>query len=105
MQFLKRREEALERYDTALKLYEQVGDKLGKANTLRAIGDVALANEQYPEALQHYRQALALVEQIHDLYSTAASGITSAQLTRHRATSLKQIQLSLPPPAYFGISS
>jgi tetratricopeptide (TPR) repeat protein len=54
-----------------LKLYEQVGDNLGKANTLKAIGDVALANEQYPEALQHYRQALALVEQIHDLYSTA----------------------------------
>ena len=64
-------QEALSRYDTALKLYEQVGDKLGKANTLQAIGDVALANEQYPEALQHYRQALALVEQIHDLYSTA----------------------------------
>ena len=64
-------QEALSRYDTALKLYEQVGDNLGKANTLKAIGDVALANEQYPEALQHYRQALALVEQIHDLYSTA----------------------------------
>ena len=64
-------QEALSRYDTALKLYEQVGDNLGKANTLQAIGDVALANEQYPEALQHYRQALALVEQIHDLYSTA----------------------------------
>ena len=64
-------QEALSRYDTALKLYEQVGDNLGKANTLKAIGDVALANEQYPEALEHYRQALALVEQIHDLYSTA----------------------------------
>ena len=71
LQFLDRREEALERYDTALKLYEQVGAKLGKANTLQAIGDVALASEQYPEALQQYRQALALVEQIHDLYSTA----------------------------------
>lgn len=64
-------DEALERYDTALQLYEQVGDNLGKANTLRAIGDVALANEQYSEALQHYHRALALVEQIHDLYSTA----------------------------------
>ena len=71
LQFLDRRDEALERYDTALKLYEQVGDNLGQANTLKAIGDVALANEQYPEALEHYRQALALAEQIHDLYSTA----------------------------------
>jgi len=31
-------QEALSRYDTALKLYEQVGANLGKANTLRAIG-------------------------------------------------------------------
>ena len=71
LQFLDRRDEALERYDTALKLYEQVGDNLGKANILKAIGDVALANDRYSEALQYYHRALALVEQIHDLYSTA----------------------------------
>ena len=47
-----------------------VGSK-SQANSLSAIGDVALANEHYREALQHYHRALALVEQIHDLYSTA----------------------------------
>ena len=51
--------------------YRAKGDVWEEANTLKAIGDVALASEQYPEALQQYRQALALVEQIHDLYSTA----------------------------------
>ncbi|MGL5060115.1 MAG: NB-ARC domain-containing protein, partial [Microcoleus sp.] len=33
LQFLDRRDEALDRYNTALTLYEQVGDNLGKANT------------------------------------------------------------------------
>jgi tetratricopeptide (TPR) repeat protein len=71
LQFLDRRDEALDRYNSALTLYEQVGDNLGKANTLRAIGDVASAKEQYSEALAYYHQALALVEQIQDSYSTA----------------------------------
>ncbi|GAB1539497.1 hypothetical protein NUACC21_21640 [Scytonema sp. NUACC21] len=40
LQFLDRRDEALERYEQALDFYRQIGDRLGEANTLKAIGDV-----------------------------------------------------------------
>ena len=66
LQFLDRRDEALERYDTALKLYEQVGDNLGKANTLRAIGDVLQFLDRREEALERYDTALKLYEQVGD---------------------------------------
>ena len=66
LQFLDRRDEALERYDTALKLYEQVGDNLGKANTLKAIGDVLQFLKRCDEALERYDTALKLYEQVGD---------------------------------------
>ncbi|MGB5900020.1 MAG: tetratricopeptide repeat protein, partial [Geitlerinemataceae cyanobacterium] len=59
-------QEALERYDTALALYEQVGANLGKANTLRAIGDVLQFLDRREEALERYDTALALYEQVGD---------------------------------------
>jgi tetratricopeptide (TPR) repeat protein len=59
-------EEALERYDTALKLYEQVGDNLGKAKTLQAIGDVLQFLDRREEALERYDTALKLYEQVGD---------------------------------------
>ncbi|MEG4289246.1 tetratricopeptide repeat protein, partial [Microcoleus sp. D2B6] len=64
LQFLDRRDEALERYDKALKLYEQVGDNLGKANTLQAIGDVLQFLKRCDEALERYDTALKLYEQV-----------------------------------------
>ena len=59
-------QEALSRYDTALKLYEQVGSNLGKANTLRAIGDVLQFLDRREEALERYDTALKLYEQVGD---------------------------------------
>jgi tetratricopeptide (TPR) repeat protein len=64
LQFLDRRDEALDRYDTALKLYEQVGANLGKANTLIAIGDVLQFLDRRDEALDRYDTALKLYEQV-----------------------------------------
>jgi tetratricopeptide (TPR) repeat protein len=59
-------QEALSRYDTALQLYEQVGAKLGKANTLKAIGDVLQFLKRREEALERYDTALQLYEQVGD---------------------------------------
>jgi tetratricopeptide (TPR) repeat protein len=59
-------QEALSRYDTALQLYEQVGAKLGKANTLSAIGDVLQFLDRRDEALERYDTALQLYEQVGD---------------------------------------
>jgi len=57
-------QEALSRYDTALNLYEQVGDNRGKANTLGAIGDVLQFLDRREEALERYDTALKLYEQV-----------------------------------------
>ena len=57
-------QEALSRYDTALKLYEQVGFNLGKANTLKAIGNVLQFLDRREEALERYDKALKLYEQV-----------------------------------------
>ena len=57
-------QEALSRYDTAVKLYEQVGANLGKAHTLRAIGNVLQFLKRCEEALERYDTAVKLYEQV-----------------------------------------
>ena len=64
-------QEALSRYDTALKLYEQVGSNRGKANTLKAIGDVLQFLARREEALERYDTALKLYEQVGSNLGTA----------------------------------
>ncbi|MEH2249286.1 tetratricopeptide repeat protein, partial [Nostoc sp.] len=59
LQFLDRREEALQRYDTALSFYRDTGSRLGEANTLKAIGDVLQFLHRREEALQRYDTALS----------------------------------------------
>jgi tetratricopeptide (TPR) repeat protein len=51
-------------YERALALFEAVGDRLGQANTLRAMGDVAYMQDDYDAARERYRRALALGEAI-----------------------------------------
>ncbi|MDZ8237974.1 MAG: tetratricopeptide repeat protein [Nostoc sp. ChiQUE01a] len=38
LQFLKRSEEALQRYESALQFYRDIGDRLGEANVLQEFG-------------------------------------------------------------------
>ncbi len=57
---------ATEAYNQALQLYREVGDRLGEANTLRAIGDVLQFLNQSREALQRYDAALALYRDVGD---------------------------------------
>ncbi|MEH2296900.1 tetratricopeptide repeat protein, partial [Nostoc sp.] len=64
LQFLKRSDEALQRYETALSFYRDIGDRLGEANTLRAIGDVLQFLDRRDEALQHYETALSFFRDI-----------------------------------------
>ncbi len=51
---------ALESYRAALGLFRAVGDRLGEANTLQAIGDVQRFRDEYDAALESYRAALGL---------------------------------------------
>jgi tetratricopeptide (TPR) repeat protein len=54
------REETLARYGRALERARSCGDRLGEANTLKAIGDVLRFRDEYDQALAHYDQALEL---------------------------------------------
>ena len=58
--------EALERYEAALALYCEIGDRLGEANTLQAIGDVLQFLNRSTKALERYEATLALYREIGD---------------------------------------
>ncbi|MEH2060724.1 MAG: tetratricopeptide repeat protein [Nostoc sp.] len=59
LQFLDRRDEALQRYETALSFYRDTGSRLGEANTLQAIGNVLQFLNRSDQALQRYETALS----------------------------------------------
>ena len=52
--------------DEALRVAVARGDKRGEANTLKALGDLDVREDQYPSARQHYEQALELCRAIPD---------------------------------------
>ena len=54
------------RYEKALRAAQRVGDRLGEANTLQAIGDVQQFRKENDEALASYTQALALYRAVGD---------------------------------------
>ena len=49
---------ARQRYEQALPIYREIGDRLGEANCIRSLGDVALAINDTGEALACYQAAL-----------------------------------------------
>ncbi|MBN3942569.1 tetratricopeptide repeat protein, partial [Nostoc sp. NMS9] len=77
--------EALERYETALAFYREIGARLGEANTLIAIGDVLQFLKRSTEALERYETALAFYREIGDRLGEAntlqAIGILQENLT------------------------
>ncbi len=56
--------EALANYEQAIGLFRDVGDRLGEANTLRAIGDVLQFLDRRDEALANYEQAIGLYRDV-----------------------------------------
>jgi tetratricopeptide (TPR) repeat protein len=47
--------EALKKYQAALMIREEIGFKMGIANSLNNIGTIFLKQGNYPEALKKYR--------------------------------------------------
>jgi RNA polymerase sigma factor (sigma-70 family) len=59
-------QEVLERYETAIDLYRQVGDRLRESNTLGAIGDEQQFLDQRERALENYTAASAFYQKVSD---------------------------------------
>jgi len=58
--------DARARYEQALSLYLEIGDRRGAANCIRALGDVYLRLPEYADARARYEQALPLFREIGD---------------------------------------
>ena len=63
-QFRDDRDAALVSYNEALKLFKEIGAKLGEANVLQAIGDVQQFRDDRDAALVSYNEALKLFKEI-----------------------------------------
>ncbi|WP_433043107.1 tetratricopeptide repeat protein [Dactylosporangium sp. CS-033363] len=65
--------EAERRYQQALSMFEEVGDRAGVSAGLHQLGNVAEARGDYPEAERRYQQALAISEELGDRAGIATS--------------------------------
>lgn len=55
--------QAIACFETAMKLYQELDNRLGQANTHRSLGDLKLLQDDLPEARVHYELALPLFVQ------------------------------------------
>ncbi|EED80979.1 predicted protein [Postia placenta Mad-698-R] len=58
--------QAMNSFQNALHLYEQVGNKLGKANTLHSLGLIHLRGHRFQEAKDAFSQAYSLHKEVHE---------------------------------------
>jgi tetratricopeptide (TPR) repeat protein len=63
--------EADQLYQQALAIYRQIGNRLGEANCLKSLGEVARMQARYAEAAGLYHQALPIYRQIADRFGEA----------------------------------
>ena len=61
-----RHQDALDNYDKAIVLYQSAKNRLGEANTLKAIGDVLQFLKQSQDALNRYETAIDIYRQVGD---------------------------------------
>jgi tetratricopeptide (TPR) repeat protein len=64
---------ALEYYRRSLEIKEQLGNRVGVAQSLHQIGMVHQSRGDYPAALEHYRRSLEIAEQLGDRAGVANS--------------------------------
>ncbi|MGK7874867.1 MAG: hypothetical protein AB4426_16675 [Xenococcaceae cyanobacterium] len=84
LQFLDRREEALDNYQSALGFYREIGARLGEANVLQEYGKL---QDDLSESLKYFSQAQEIYVQIKDRYSQSRNLLFVAEaligLERH----------------------
>jgi tetratricopeptide (TPR) repeat protein len=83
-----------------LPIYRQIGARLGEANTIKGLGDVALAQSRYQEATERYQQALPTYRQTGDRLGEAHAlqglgGVALQQVRFQEATEHHQQALPI----------
>jgi len=76
--------EAKQRYQWAVETYETIGARLGQANVLDSLGELAEAQGAWQEAAEWFARALAMYEAIGAPYARVARrnlGRVRARLT------------------------
>lgn len=76
-------DEALKCYEDAYSSFEQIGDKVGKAKSLQAIGDVQRVLGKQDVALTSYEKALTFFEQVGDKVGQARDLQAMGDIHRH----------------------
>ncbi|HEY9650534.1 MAG TPA: tetratricopeptide repeat protein [Coleofasciculaceae cyanobacterium] len=66
-------ERAIKTFETALLIYQQIGDKSSIAETIYEIGQIYNKLEEYQQALNYYQQALPLQQELGDENGEKAS--------------------------------
>jgi CHAT domain-containing protein/Flp pilus assembly protein TadD len=65
--------EALQSWQKALEIYQDIGDRNGEANSLMGLGNAYRNLGQYPKAIDYYQQSLAIQRDIGDRNGEAGS--------------------------------
>lgn len=68
--------------ERALRLYREMGDRLGEANCIQSLGDAAKGRARYEEAEARYAQALPLYREIGDRHGEAGCLYNHGKLLR-----------------------
>jgi tetratricopeptide (TPR) repeat protein len=71
-QFRKETDAAIESYNEALKLFRQVGDKLGEANVLSELAKLTLISGDLASADQQIEEVAKVYKSINGIYSVGA---------------------------------
>ncbi|MEM9274653.1 MAG: tetratricopeptide repeat protein [Cyanobacteria bacterium P01_F01_bin.143] len=66
-------QEALESWQKALTIYQEIRDRQGEANSLMNLGSAYRNLGQYPKGVKYYRQSLAIFQEIRDRQGEADS--------------------------------
>ena len=70
---LSENEQARWQYQAALPLYQQIGDRLGEANSIKELGDIHRILSEFEQARRQYEAALTLYQQTSNKTGEAAS--------------------------------
>lgn len=57
-------EQALAKFEEALLIYQEIGDKAGVGETLHNIGYVYYSKQEYPQSLAYFQQALSIQQEV-----------------------------------------